>query len=402
MVRKFIILGAINKKLLLPFVFSVSQIAYKMFNRYYPGKSNNIFNFFSISLGMISVILLPYILRIKIHENSKEKKIQKRKCLHYGILVFIFLVYIIMKTIPPFMKGDYAVRSQKSVNFFSEGAFLIMGIEMTLLAIFSYFILKYKYYKHHIISIVVFIICGICCDLFLNYYREMFDFGFLINFIEFLSIITDVFYYYYQKYMMERLFYPYWRIGFALGITYLCFNIALLIYVLTSNDKINSKDSLVKQFYYSLNDLDIGLLIGRLIIIFIFIATNTALNILIIYYYNPNYILISFQVSKIIQVLIDEDKEKFYCLFFFILQFLCLMIYLEILELNFCGLNKNTKRNIEFRGLEDLTQGSINERSSSVSFVEINNDYLIDSNNNIGNNIEMTSRTNSEFIAPGK
>ena len=56
-----------------------------------------------------------------------------------------------MKTIPPFMKGDYAVRSQKSVNFFSEGAFLIMGIEMTLLAIFSYFILKYKYYKHHII-----------------------------------------------------------------------------------------------------------------------------------------------------------------------------------------------------------------------------------------------------------
>jgi len=49
------------------------------------------------------------------------------------------------------MKGDYAVRSQKSVNFFSEGAFLIMGIEMALLAIFSYFILKYKYYKHHII-----------------------------------------------------------------------------------------------------------------------------------------------------------------------------------------------------------------------------------------------------------
>ena len=78
------------------------------------------------------------------------------------------------------------------------------------------------------------------------------------------------------------------------------------------------------------------------------------------------------------------------------------MIYLEILELNFCGLNKNTKRNIEFRGLEDLTQGSTNGRSSSVSFVEINNDYLIDSNNNIGNNIEMTSRTNSEFIAPGK
>ena len=40
--------------------------------------------------------------------------------------------------------------------------------------------LKYKYYKHHIISIAAFIICGISCDLFLKYYEEMKEFSFLL------------------------------------------------------------------------------------------------------------------------------------------------------------------------------------------------------------------------------
>ena len=36
------------------------------------------------------------------------------------------------------------------------------------------------------------------------------------------------------------------------------------------------------------------------------------------------------------------------------MQIFALLIYLEILELNFCGLNKNTKRNIDLRAKEDL------------------------------------------------
>ena len=32
-----------------------------------------------------------------------------------------------------------------------------------------------------------------------------------------------------------------------------------------------------------------------------------------------------------------------------------MLIYLEILELNFCGLNKNTRRNIHLRGEIDLS-----------------------------------------------
>ena len=32
-----------------------------------------------------------------------------------------------------------------------------------------------------------------------------------------------------------------------------------------------------------------------------------------IYYFNPNFFLISFHLPKFVQILIDEDPEKFYC-----------------------------------------------------------------------------------------
>ena len=49
------------------------------------------------------------------------------------------------------------------------------------------------------------------------------------------------------------------------------------------------------------------------------------------------------------------------------------MIYLEIFELNFCNLNENTRRNIDLRGLLDLS--TENGRDSTV--IDINKDYFI-------------------------
>ena len=55
------------------------------------------------------------------------------------------------------------------------------------------------------------------------------------------------------------------------------------------------------------------------------------------------------------------------------------MIHLEIIELNFCGLNKNTKRNVELRGILDISK---ERKDSSVEFnnIDINKDYYIENN----------------------
>ena len=391
MVKKIIILGELNKKHLLLLAFTLCQIAHKMYNRYfYPlVRSNTAFDYYVISFGMMSVVFLPWIMRIKNVESEKEKKLHKKKYLHYTILALIFLAYIIMKVVPPFMKGKYAADQRRSLNSFSEGAFLIMGIEMIVLAIISYFMLKYKYYKHHIISIVTFIICGISCDLFLNYYKEMQEFSFLINFVEYLSILTDSVNYYFQKYMMEKLYYPYWRVSLCLGLTYLVFSTGFLIYFLSGKEE---DGGLFMLFYSYFKNENVGIKIGKLLIVYVSITINSALNILIIYYFNPNYILISFQISKIIQVLIDEEKEKYYCIFFFIFQFLALMIYLEIIELNFCGLNENTKSKINYRGQLELTEDF--GRNSSIDNIDLNKDYFLDTKD--VNAIEMKTKNTLE------
>lgn len=54
-------------------------------------------------------------------------------------------------------------------------------------------------------------------------------------------------------------------------------------------------------------------------------------------------------------------------------QILSLLFYLEILEYNFCNLNKDTKRNIELRENDDMKKKLTNE-----SFIEINDDLIIE------------------------
>ena len=399
MVKKCIILGELKKTLCLPFIFAAVQIGHKMFNRYfYPEiRANLILNYYITSFAMMTIIFLPCILKIKYIETDKERKIQKKKYLHYTLLAFIFIVYVTMKTIPPIMKGTFAAQQKKAINPFSEGPFLLLGLEMICLTLFSVFFLKYKYFNHHIIGIVSFLICGICCDFFLSNYQELFGFSWQIILIEFLSLLTDSLYYYYQKYMMEKLFYPYWRVDFSLGVTYFLFSTGFLIYILSDKDKGNSSNKIVQGFYYYFNGQDIGIKVGKLIELYISMTISTILNILIIYYFNPNYILISFQMSKIVQVLIDKDVERFYCIFFFILQFFSLMIYLEIIELNFCKLNENTKRNIDLRGVEDVSGEFI--RESTFDSIEVNKDYLLqsDSINESEVGIEMNFRDSSAY-----
>ena len=405
MAKNLIIFGEINLKHLLPFFLALGQIIYNTFIRYFPGeKQNMVLDLYSTSIGFISTLLIPHILKFTNIEikNDKVKAIQRRKCLHYFLLILFYMIYDIMKAIPQAMKGSFTDRSQKIANPFSEGPFTNMGIEMVALTVVSIFLLKYKYYIHHIIAIASFIILGTISDGILGYYPQMIKYGWLINFMEVLSIVSDVFNYYYQKYMMEVLYYPYWRISFTMGIALFCLASAFLIYVLIDKDKSTSKTAMISEFYLYFEEVHPGLIVGKQLLIIVIMSINTALTMLNIYYFNPNFFLISFHLAKFVQILIDEDPEKFYCLIFFFLQFISLLIYLEIIELNFCNLNKNTKRNIELRGIEDFSGDNGRDSTVEEGKLDINPDYYLkfgeNDNNQKETNIEMLPQSDENSI----
>ena len=387
MSKQFILLGELSKKHLLPLFLALSYLTYLLINWFYPIKvKNNIIDLYSNSLGFAGIIIIPYIFKFTqndIPNIPKEGEIQKNKYLHYLILIVIFILYTAAREIPGFL-----YQGQLSD---SDDPFAYIGLEMICLTVVSVFLLKYKYYKHHILSIIGFVICGNACDLLLEYYPHILDSGPALMIIKIIGVIFDVIFFNVQKYMMEILYYPYWRINIILGITLFCVTTIILIYVLI--DK-NSDVAFVVNFYKYF-EYNAGLIIGKILLSTISFSIFTTLCILNIYYFNPNYFIINFQLSKFVLTLIDsENQKKFYCIIFFLLQTFFLLIYLEIIELNFLGLNYNTKRNIEIRGLQDLT--GENGRDSSLGVtrtIDVNEDYTIIPDNNIKEPfVEMTPK----------
>ena len=397
---KIIIFGELSKKHILPLSLAIYQVLNKIFNTYYPQKaSNSNIEMYAIALGMLSIIFLPCIFKLKVIEEEKEKEIHKKKWLHYPLLIIIYWIYNLTKMLMIATKVK-AKGNDQTMNPFAESPFAFIGLEMILLTIASIILLKYRYFIHHIISMAGFILFGNFSDLLLGTYTELIKFGAVPIFIQIFGVISDVAYYYYQKYMMEKLFYPYWRISFAVGIGLVLFTTALLIYILVLKEKANPFIVNYQRFYSYFNGNDIGLKVLKMILIYISSVISTILYILNIYYFSPNFILISFQFNKFVDVLINEkDTKKYFTIIFFVVQIFFLMIYLEIIELNFCDLNKNTKKNIDLRSIIEASGQNGRDSTVGLGVVDINADYtlnLSENGNENDNNIELLQQNENE------
>ena len=180
MAYKFIRFGDLNRKHFLPFLLGISNLVNQLIIKYYPEKDhrvNTALDLYAASLGFISIMFIPLIFKIGQRDIPKEKEIQKRKCLHFFALVGTFIIYMAGKAIPNFLRGQLNTGDMKISNPFSEGPFIYVGADMIFLTIATFIVFKNKYYIHHIISIIGFIIFGNISDIFLDYYPEMYKAG---------------------------------------------------------------------------------------------------------------------------------------------------------------------------------------------------------------------------------
>ena len=89
----------------------------------------------------------------------------------------------------------------------------------------------------------------------------------------------------------------------------------------------------------------------------------------------------------------QEKPNKYYTLIPFVFQIFSLLVYFEIIELNFCKLNFNTAKNIEQRERKDGEQ-------RNLSMIELgDNYYLSDSDRKTtGDEIKDVSERNDSNI----
>ena len=178
----------------------------------------------------------------------------------------------------------------------------------------------------------------------------------------------------YEKYMMETLFYSQWKISFTIGLILFVTNSLAFVYILTIG-KNNENDPLAISFYDYFRKSKVIYIIIQCIIGIILQLIFNILKYLTMYNFLINHLLISYELSKIAKILVVyEGHKKLYCIILFVLHFIFLMIYLEIIELNFCGLSDNTRKNIQFREIMERTGEEITSRDS---LIEVSPGYYV-------------------------
>ena len=207
-------------------------------------------------------------------------------------------------------------------------------------SIFYYLFFKSKLYRHHYLSIVIILIIGLVIDFVEGNIQKDFKENFKLILLSFLRIILLSFNYVLIKYSMEKKYASPYEIGFFNGL------INLILFIIGAViDNFFIKKFEYKEYFDNFNGKELLVVLGLMITqfgiyisLFIIDKKDTPCHIFIVfvfgqlaYYYNLTEISI---VSIICLILI---------LFFS-------LIFNEIIELNFCGLSQNTRKNIIIRG----------------------------------------------------
>ena len=250
----------------------------------------------------------------------------------------------------------------------------IFNIAFALLFLSKYY--SINLYKHHLYSLgfifftnlILLIIKSNLGDN--NVYKTVEDifhhkgFSILIIFLFILNSLSISFTRVLTKVFMEIKYISYYRIIFFIGAFGLILSSFLLIispiFFSDCNLKKNSGKDIGNflKYFQDINNIWLEILFTLL---FLFISfLEFYYEILIIYYLNPIYFLISDSLYYGLKSIFEDIQEKSFILkhklsiLADIFAFIGYLIYVEAIILNFCGLNKNTKINITQRGILEI------------------------------------------------
>ena len=364
------IIGKVDKKLIIPLIYILFYTVLNIINMDdYTNISADYIENFGNSIAEILVffvsIVVKYAFKTKLAHNSEKQNYLK----DFGILFLITAFHKINDILPNLLdkinKAKDDNEDDNSRELLLNGALVFIIITVT-----TFLTLKYKYYIHHIICIVIITIICVALDfLFLNF--EHTNKSTIISSI--FLILSDSILYSYLKYLIEFKYYFYLDILYIYGIfRFFANSVALGVTILVH--KLDGTNHIFFQFYDYYDNNGLWTVISRFLIgLFITGFLSDILEFIILNKMSPNYIIIGFETGKIPLIIIkfvikDYEKRKLKVLILvailvlFVLQVIILLFYFEIFEFNFCSLNKNTKRNIEKR-----------ERMLSLNQIEVNN-----------------------------
>ena len=262
----------------------------------------------------------------------------------------------------------------KDSNIFEERLFYLFFIPL-----FSIIILKENIYKHQYFSLLFSLIGTIF--LIIPIIFKLTNDDIIPNILNFIKGINYPLFLVITKYVVEKYYISPLKICLIIGIMTIIINlIGYIIYCLIFDDF---------SFFtgcFNFSEIEKNLwTILFLILNFLFSIASELTLFLSIFYFYPTLIMVTDIISPlfvwIAETIIYKDEKEINISLNSIGYFIALfssLIYNELIILNCCGLNKNTKKFVNKRINEELEEI---QKSEEILFPVNNDDSIFDNNN---------------------
>ena len=257
------------------------------------------------------------------------------------------------------------------------------------LFISSILIFKMRYYNHQFISIIIIILLEIIRSIFKILFKNIKNEGKNINtFDEFLfqllrASLQSIFFGY-SKVLMEFKFFSPFKVTYTFGLISLL--IAFIIYIIFSYITVDENKSYcfvkynnncyIDNFYSIFSNFTFIQFFGLFIYSILFAAINVLFNF-IIKDYTICHIFLSYQLFAF-ETCFELENNTILSIIINIISILIeifiTLVFLEIIQLKFCGLDKNIRENIQKRAILDYE--NVQDRKSNLPDAYIDENYI--------------------------
>ena len=235
-----------------------------------------------------------------------------------------------------------------------------LSSQILFLSVLQKFLLKTNIYGHHIAAFIIFFVLDIAF-IILIIFDDLLKYNLLQLIFIFLSNFSFSFEITYEKKILKNKEISFYKLCLYLGIFSIIFNLIATIITSIVEYNINADDKYkiyLFNYRYYLEEVDDHVLV-EIILIFVFVILNGVYNILqllTIKYLTPNHVLITYIMLAIYYTILTRFQDfeitsltLIFSFVFYIVCFFALFIFLEIIQLNFCGINKDITFKIGLR-----------------------------------------------------
>ena len=337
-------------------------------------------------------------------EDKSKGKSESKKTLKYiynagqkfNVKKFLILfLMIILELIYDASLTFYGKINSECSDLVLEEIYKFMDI-LFLLLIFR-IMHKIMFYKHQYISLFIIILMGLIrfSRIFIKIFKEeMDDFYDYISFsfIIILPLIDSIKMFVLEKYMKYNNYSPFF-ICFLIGVVYLVFSFIILI----SFRNIDCGDY---EICKSLSNIVLKPNIGQIFLLIVYsmlYAWEHYMKFYIIYGFTAFHSILIVTFGEVINCFFDlfldfDVVELIIDITTYSFEILGVLVFIETIELNFCKLNMNLKKNIIFRAHSETDsiykEINIEENNNGIEISDVRSDL---------NDNQTESESNSDY-----